>query len=119
MTPDDLIKRLDEEWGTAFGDAVRALRAEADYFCEESNARQERADAARAALSECRSELKALMDYHATCHGGTEDQLRARAEQMTALARRLAEAMDMHPTLLECDGCVAALREAREAGVIV
>jgi len=25
----------------------------------------------------------------------------------------------MHPTLLECDGCVAALREAREAGVIV
>lgn len=53
----------------------------------------ERLEDAEARAEAAETELKRLMDYHAQCHGGTEHQLRARAE---AAEKTLAEVYEVN-----------------------
>jgi ABC-type transporter Mla subunit MlaD len=70
----------------------------------------------RERLVNAHASLEHLMAYHAACHGGTEDQLRERAERAEAEADRTADAFtSLHEThqrvAIERDRLRAALEK--------
>lgn len=86
---------------TNIGVELRTMRAELSHEVEQHAATRDRAERAEAKLKEmdwlhdevhkhqdaklkAEAALAQLMDYHATCHGGTEDTLRAERDDLRA-----------------------------------
>ena len=124
-----LIQERDEWEEKALAYRERAERAEAElakrhedehggpcpWERERDSLLAER-DRLRERLVNAHASLEHLMAYHATCHGGTEDQLRERAERAEAEADRTADAFtSLHEThqrvAIERDRLRAALEK--------